>query len=437
MKRWTTALLSALILAACGTNSDVPLAADGGGYGDFGDGGVDCTNGPNFTGCPCQQGETRACYTGPGGTEGVGPCKGGTQTCEGATEVVAGGFGPCVGEVVPSAGVSCTSTTADAGLAADAGRVADAGSQTDAASDGEASDAAVGCSQLSCQPQVLATGQRDAVDVVVDATNVYYASSDGVRTVHKDGTGLVTMAAIVGAAAVAVDSVNVYWTTAVNGTGSLVGMSKTGGVQTTLWSSGSELGNFVATDGTSIYWTVGTLTSGGPMSVLPNGTGLTTLTPSLTAPRGMALDSNVVYFASSDTVYRVGKDGSGLQGIAYGQADVWNVATFQGAVFWSVFSSNGSALRTLQGSNVVELYAYAEDGGPAFQVRGIAADATGVYFALYGMGAGSVQRVQADGTGLAAVAASEFGPAGVALDDTYVYWSTADAIKRLPKCCVH
>jgi hypothetical protein len=40
---------------------------------------------------------TRSCYTGPGGTEGVGPCQGGTQTC------VGGGWSTCEGETTPAA----------------------------------------------------------------------------------------------------------------------------------------------------------------------------------------------------------------------------------------------------------------------------------------------------------------------------------------------
>ncbi|HEY5945119.1 MAG TPA: MopE-related protein, partial [Kofleriaceae bacterium] len=44
----------------------------------------------------CTPGVTQSCYSGAPGTAGVGPCTGGTQTCE------SGGYwGPCVGEVVP------------------------------------------------------------------------------------------------------------------------------------------------------------------------------------------------------------------------------------------------------------------------------------------------------------------------------------------------
>jgi hypothetical protein len=45
----------------------------------------------------CFPGTTEPCYTGPAGTEGVGPCKGGTHTCNSQGS----GFGPCVGEVLP------------------------------------------------------------------------------------------------------------------------------------------------------------------------------------------------------------------------------------------------------------------------------------------------------------------------------------------------
>jgi uncharacterized protein (AIM24 family) len=49
------------------------------------------------SGCVCTPNEVVSCYTGPAGTQGVGACKAGTQTCspQGTS------FGPCVGEVTP------------------------------------------------------------------------------------------------------------------------------------------------------------------------------------------------------------------------------------------------------------------------------------------------------------------------------------------------
>jgi cysteine-rich repeat protein len=55
----------------------------------------DC-NGVPDEGCNCVDGMTMNCYTGGAGTEGVGLCTGGVQTC------VNGNWGACVGEVIPS-----------------------------------------------------------------------------------------------------------------------------------------------------------------------------------------------------------------------------------------------------------------------------------------------------------------------------------------------
>ncbi len=68
----------------------------------------DCDGVPNNPagGCACQDGDTQSCYDGPAGTEGVGTCAAGTQTC------VDGQWGECVGQVMPKPGAcneaSCT-----------------------------------------------------------------------------------------------------------------------------------------------------------------------------------------------------------------------------------------------------------------------------------------------------------------------------------------
>lgn len=60
----------------------------------------DCDGAANEEGpgCACTPGTTQSCYSGPPGTQGVGPCGGGTQEC--VTDGT--GFGPCMGEVVPA-----------------------------------------------------------------------------------------------------------------------------------------------------------------------------------------------------------------------------------------------------------------------------------------------------------------------------------------------
>jgi hypothetical protein len=52
-------------------------------------------NGQADEGCQCVNGQSQACYTGPAGTQNVGPCHGGTQTCSN------GQWGACLGQVIP------------------------------------------------------------------------------------------------------------------------------------------------------------------------------------------------------------------------------------------------------------------------------------------------------------------------------------------------
>jgi stigma-specific protein Stig1 len=114
-----SALAAVALLAACG-----PTDPGGGGEGACTDGekscggscvdtGSDpdhcgscdhaCSDGAACVGGSCQSveqcdpGATEACYNGTTGTEGLGPCHGGTRTCRDDGT----GFGPCEGEVTP------------------------------------------------------------------------------------------------------------------------------------------------------------------------------------------------------------------------------------------------------------------------------------------------------------------------------------------------
>lgn len=106
MRRMILALTLGLLLpcafAACGSNRDTVGQQNTGGGGGFQVGpGVDCMNGPDYTNCPCNAGDTKTCYTGPPATRGVGACKDGVQTCEERQELRYS-FGPCTGETLPS-----------------------------------------------------------------------------------------------------------------------------------------------------------------------------------------------------------------------------------------------------------------------------------------------------------------------------------------------
>jgi len=86
-----------------GDKGDKGEKGDKGDRGEPGQPGADGQPGspgtPGLPGAPftCTQGDFVNCYTGPPGTRGVGPCKGGERECQG------GSFGACNGEVLPAA----------------------------------------------------------------------------------------------------------------------------------------------------------------------------------------------------------------------------------------------------------------------------------------------------------------------------------------------
>jgi hypothetical protein len=77
-----------------------------------------CETNVNIAQCVCTPGSTQSCYTGPAGTAGQGVCQAGSQTCDPSGL----SFGPCVGQIVPSAEIcangideDCTGTPDDVG----------------------------------------------------------------------------------------------------------------------------------------------------------------------------------------------------------------------------------------------------------------------------------------------------------------------------------
>ena len=81
------------------------LGGAGGSEGGAGgsEGGAGGTGGATF----CVPSSTQACYNGPGGTQNIGICKAGAQTClpDGSA------YGACQGEVQPAAAESCAMPT--------------------------------------------------------------------------------------------------------------------------------------------------------------------------------------------------------------------------------------------------------------------------------------------------------------------------------------
>jgi hypothetical protein len=78
----------------------------------------DC-DGTADEGCVCVPGTVRSCYTGPDGTEGVGICRSGTQTCDRRPDGTAS-WSACAGAVLPGA-EACNGVDDDCDRAVDEG----------------------------------------------------------------------------------------------------------------------------------------------------------------------------------------------------------------------------------------------------------------------------------------------------------------------------
>lgn len=128
-KRRASALLVMIAsVGACGTDADTNVEAAASGASSSSAAGAGGTSTSTSTGgggaqggaagsgggsTTCAPGEVRACYSGPSGTQGIGTCISGVETCD-----QGGTFGPCEGEVVPTFDDCLTSADEDCNVVA-------------------------------------------------------------------------------------------------------------------------------------------------------------------------------------------------------------------------------------------------------------------------------------------------------------------------------
>ncbi len=309
-----------------------------------------------------------------------------------------------------------------------------------------------GCNGGVCGPVpvLLASGVYGAHCLALTADAIYFTSEDqnSVYVIPKigalQGNATTVASAQPGAYGIALDSVNVYWTTAgtsangnLDGTVATCPLAGTYPCSPTVLAMGQTFPRAPMTvDSANVYWETFSTTSNGAVFSMPKtGSTPVILANVLSGLQGIAVDSSYVYFSDLQTIYGVPLGGSaGPPTVLVPSASGVQFISLENAWLYWPQTSDGDVHRATNTGGSVTLL-----GTSGISAYDAVSDASNVYWTDTGGGMqtdGTVWEVAIAGGTPYMLASEQSGVRNIAVDASYVYFTT-DSSGLVQKVPIH